>query len=1150
MSGSGTSEPAAGRGGWFAKLREPAITLLAALLYLLLVDAAVAAFFSASPVRWWVVGGLAAYLGTSALLWRRAGSAIIATASCFVLLGLVALLAWLPQGLTTGVSVARQPTSTVLSVATALIILFAGIGLGRLKFVSIPGCLAIGLLVAYGVAAFGVGIITETPYPDLFRGHSLWDRLPIWLQGAFVGTLVLPLALGVQLVYGLLRVRGSALRPWGVQVLALSMGLVIAGAGFGERLGIAPAPKPPEVTTLLSPQELAALPRDMNLVVLDVGGQIERFTSQYEDDRWSAKRLIDDTPGTGWGSAKSPTYPQEIVFSFLARQPARISSVIVSPQAPGGTSRWAKDVEVWTSLDSPSAGFKRVGSVSLRAEPVEQTIAFAPVEARYVKLRILSNHGDPSHVVLGKVKIIEGHRPGYIPLLARVLSPPVAPSQPGVVSRYFADHSFHTLKKSVVTQTLALDSSAPPVVPLDGKRFWVEWEGLLSVPMSGRYDFRLEGDDNGFLYLDGQRVIRERQRPGDQTPREGGLFLAAGTHAIRLAAIQERIESRFALRWKKAGDQDYSPIDPKFLSATEAQRQWRRGPRQAAQVGIEWLQSDSLAWQKYHRCFGCHVQAQAIMGMSVAKENNYIVSEEYLKELVEFTQRKQNADGTHSGYPITATQFAAMGLSFFGTLTNAKQNDTLLKSVNWLLNQQKPDGEIPIDQNRPPIAQGSIMTTANSVMALLQAFKETGDARYKEASDRALGWISTSKVFTTQDKIFKVIVLARFGTPEQRRIADQVVEQLKAEQLPGGSWNEDPNRRKPSDYATGQVLCAFKEAGVGVNTLEFRRGVRFLLHSQRITGDWEQSGAATEFAPTMWPVICLAGAFVNVDFVPDGTLQVVSDIKRTRKPTKNLVIILDSSGSMNERLGQTTRWGTALEVFKEVVEKLPDDFNVGLRVYAHRHPPKSSKSRVDITRLPTCTDTELLVPAQKLDRGRILSAISRLKPRGETPLVYAVLQTIGDLRGVGGGSVVLITDGEETCGANPRAAAEQLKAAGIDITLNIVGFTLTGKKLEEEMTAFAEATGGRYFSAQSGEELTRALLIAAVETFRYAIFDAVGKQVAKGDAGASPEELPPGDYRVVVQAADQELVENVKVTADTDMVLKVVLKGQQFAIER
>ena len=161
-----------------------------------------------------------------------------------------------------------------------------------------------------------------------------------------------------------------------------------------------------------------------------------------------------------------------------------------------------------------------------------------------------------------------------------------------------------------------------------------------------------------------------------------------------------------------------------------------------------------------------------------------------------------------------------------------------------------------------------------------------------------------------------------------------------------------------------------------------------------------------------------------------------------------------------------------------------------------------------------------------------------------------MLQTVNDLKSLGGGSVVLITDGEETCKGNPFSAAQKLRESGIDITLNIVGFTLKGKEVERQLTAFAEATGGRYYSAQSGEALARALWVAAVEKIPYVVYDATGKQVAKGDAGAPPQELMPGDYTVVVKAADQELVEQVTVAPAADAVLKVVLKGDRFVIER
>ncbi len=148
-------------------------------------------------------------------------------------------------------------------------------------------------------------------------------------------------------------------------------------------------------------------PRGRNLASHDLGGTIEAVTSEFNKTDWSASRLIDGDPTTGWASAQSPTYPQEIVFSFLDRQPALIAAVIINPSTREGHDRWAKDVEIWISMDNPDRGFAKVAEVTLRAESVDQDITFAPVEARYIKLRILSNHGSDRYVELGKVQVIE-----------------------------------------------------------------------------------------------------------------------------------------------------------------------------------------------------------------------------------------------------------------------------------------------------------------------------------------------------------------------------------------------------------------------------------------------------------------------------------------------------------------------------------------------------------------------------------------------------------------------------------------------------------------------------------------------------------------------------------------------------------------------
>ena len=71
------------------------------------------------------------------------------------------------------------------------------------------------------------------------------------------------------------------------------------------------------------------------------------------------------------------------------------------------------------------------------------------------------------------------------------------------------------------------------------------------------------------------------------------------------------------------------------------------------------------------------------------------------------------------------------------------------------------------------------------------------------------------------------------------------------------------------------------------------------------------------------------------------------------------------------------------------------------------------------------------------------------KPKGETPLVYSALQAPTDLKAVGGGTVILITDGEESCKGDPVKAAAELKASGLDIRLNIVGFALKNPKVQK-----------------------------------------------------------------------------------------------------
>ncbi len=260
------------------------------------------------------------------------------------------------------------------------------------------------------------------------------------------------------------------------------------------------------------------------------------------------------------------------------------------------------------------------------------------------------------------------------------------------------------------------------------------------------------------------------------------------------------------------------------------------------------------------------------------------------------------------------------------------------------------------------------------------------------------------------------------------------------------------------------------------------------------------------------------------------------------KSRKNLLIILDLSGSMNEALGKSTRIATARQVLHNVVSKVPDDFNVGLRVYGDRYGSKQKE---------TCTDSHLVQPVQKLDRPTLLKQIDAAKPRGETPLVYAVLQALGDLKTAGGGSVVLITDGEESCGGDFTAAATAIKQSGLDFRLDIVGFTLQNQQAQTALGSLATGTGGAYYAAQNGAALSHALAAATATSFPFSIKDSAGKVVAQGEAGDAGHDLPPGDYTIVVQAGDQSItLPHVTIAVGQTAALKVTRKGDGFAVGR
>ena len=112
----------------------------------------------------------------------------------------------------------------------------------------------------------------------------------------------------------------------------------------------------------------------------------------------------------------------------------------------------------------------------------------------------------------------------------------------------------------------------------------------------------------------------------------------------------------------------------------------------------------------------------------------------------------------------------------------------------------------------------------------------------------------------------------------------------------------------------------------------------------------------------------------------------------------------------------------------------------------------------------------------------MLERLNSLNPKGMTPISQALRQAVDMVKDLAGpATLILVSDGKETCGGDPCWLVEHLRRTVFDFTLHVIGFDVTQEETEQ-LECMARAGGGRYFSARSALELEMAVRQLAVET--------------------------------------------------------------------
>lgn len=269
--------------------------------------------------------------------------------------------------------------------------------------------------------------------------------------------------------------------------------------------------------------------------------------------------------------------------------------------------------------------------------------------------------------------------------------------------------------------------------------------------------------------------------------------------------------------------------------------------------------------------------------------------------------------------------------------------------------------------------------------------------------------------------------------------------------LPAPSY-QPPPRRNPQMYQGG------------ANSAQLQTGTQNTLLQTGTQNTMLQTGTQNTMLQTG-----TAGALIQ-----SGTASslIRGGVDKEAGPV-NILILLDCSFSMKEKLeGNMQKMDAAKMVLQQALTRVPSDVNLGLRVFGQGY---TGDPFMD------CKQSALLVPLGQGNRRSIIERVRQVHPYGLTPLEYGLRQAAeNDLAGLNGPkTLILISDGADTCGGNPCEFIKQLPRMGIKLKVDIVGLSLKNRPddvmARHQLKCITETSGGKYYDANTAAQLIESI---------------------------------------------------------------------------
>lgn len=275
-------------------------------------------------------------------------------------------------------------------------------------------------------------------------------------------------------------------------------------------------------------------------------------------------------------------------------------------------------------------------------------------------------------------------------------------------------------------------------------------------------------------------------------------------------------------------------------------------PREAVERSLPVLQRASANVFTNGGCVACHAQPVASMAVETARARGWRVDDAVSKSVVEESERARrslsaNMPGLLQGRQLGGTPDTELYESMMMAAARTPSDPSTDALVHFLLAKQQPAGNLPGFGTRAPIEDGDISRTAMAIQTLTVYGMPSRKAEIAERVGRAADWLAKQAPQSTQERMMQILGLKWAGA--QPGLRETRTKELIALQRPDGGWAQTPSLASDA-YATGQVLYTLHETGfLSADNPVFRRGVEFLLRTQKEDGSWYVKSRAVKIQP-------------------------------------------------------------------------------------------------------------------------------------------------------------------------------------------------------------------------------------------------------------------------------------------------------------